>query len=415
MFQTLFKYPRVLAHHLEGPAADERQRFLIHRAKEGAARGTLLGIARELLVIAKHIDIATEKAISINDLEAAASRWVRHQQRRHRVRGSRWSQEWFIHLARTWLHYLGRLHEQARTPSPFADLMKDFVNYMQEERGLSGITIRGRCWHVGKFLDEIIGQNRSLAEVSVRDVDAFLTRKGNQGWGRVSVATSARALRSFFRHAEMRGWCEVGISTGIDGPRLFKQEALPVGLLWTVVQRLITSTTGDRPRDIRDQAILMLLAIYGFRSREVAGLRLEQMNWEREILGVLRPKQRRAQEYPLVQSVGEAILRYLQQVRPRCVRREVFLTLKAPFRPLSPGALHHLVSSRLRALGIESPHRGPHSLRHACAGHLVAEKFSLKEVGDHLGHRSAYATRIYAKVDLAGLREVANFGLGGLS
>ncbi len=403
MFQTLFKYPRVLAHHLEGPAANERQRFLIHRAKEGATRGTLLGIARELLVIAKHIDVATEKAISIDDLEAAASRWVRHQQRRHRVRGSRWSREWFIHLATTWLHFLGRLHEQARPPSPFADLMKDFVNYMQEERGLSEITIRGRCWHVGKFLDELIGQNRSLAEVSVRDVDAFLTRKGSQGWGRVSVATSARALRSFFRHAEMRGWCEVGVATGIDGPRLFKQEALPVGLLWTDVQRLITSTTSDRPRDIRDQAILMLLAIYGFRSREVAGLRLEQMNWEREILGVLRPKQRRAQEYPLVQSVGEAILRYLQQVRPRCVHREIFL------------ALYHLVSSRLRALGIESPHRGPHSLRHACAGHLVAEKFSLKEVGDHLGHRSAYATRIYAKVDLAGLREVANFGLGGLS
>ena len=34
--------------------------------------------------------------------------------------------------------------------------------------------------------------------------------------------------------------------------------------------------------------------------------------------------------------------------------------------------------------------------------------------GDHLGHRSAYATRIYAKVDLAGLREVANFDLEGL-
>jgi site-specific recombinase XerD len=66
------------------------------------------------------------------------------------------------------------------------------------------------------------------------------------------------------------------------------------------VQRLITSTTGDRPRDIRDQAILMLLAIYGFRSREVAGLPLEQVDWEREILGVLRPKQRRAQQYPLV-------------------------------------------------------------------------------------------------------------------
>jgi site-specific recombinase XerD len=47
--------------------------------------------------------------------------------------------------------------------------------------------------------------------------------------------------------------------------------------------------------------------------------------------------------------------------------------------------------------------------------HLVAEGFSLKEIGDHLGHRSAFSTRTYAKVDLAALREVASFDLGGLS
>jgi integrase len=180
------------------------------------------------------------------------------------------------------------------------------------------------------------------------------------------------------------------------------------------VQRLIVSTDGERRRDIRDRAILMLFATYGFRSSEVAGLRLEHVNWEREVIAILRPKQRRMQEYPLVHSVGEAIIRYLQQVRPRCACREIFLTLKAPFRRLSAGALYHLVRSRLSALQIESLHRGPHSLRHACAGHLVAEKFSLKEIGDHLGHRSAFATRTYAKVDMPGLREVANFDLGGM-
>jgi integrase/recombinase XerD len=42
MFESLFKYPKVLAHHVEGPAADERQRFLKHRAHRGAARNTLL-------------------------------------------------------------------------------------------------------------------------------------------------------------------------------------------------------------------------------------------------------------------------------------------------------------------------------------------------------------------------------------
>ena len=151
-----------------------------------------------------------------------------------------------------------------------------------------------------------------------------------------------------------------------------------------------------------------------FVSGEVAGLRLEQVNWEREVISIVRPKQRRMQEYPLIQSVGEAIIKYLQRVRPHCSHREIFLTLKAPFRRLSAGALYHLVRSRLSALQIESVHRGPHSLRHACAGHLVVEKFPLKAVGDHLGHRSTFATRTYAKVDMPGLREVANFDLGGL-
>lgn len=138
------------------------------------------------------------------------------------------------------------------------------------------------------------------------------------------------------------------------------------------------------------------------------------MNWEKETISITRPKQRRVQQYPLVHEVGEAILRYLQQVRPRCVRREIFLTLKAPFRPLSPGGLYNVVSTRLSGLSITSLRRGPHCLRHACAGHLVMEGFSLKQIGDHLGHRNADATRVYAKVDLTGLREVATFDLGGL-
>ncbi|MDD2897999.1 MAG: tyrosine-type recombinase/integrase [Desulfuromonadaceae bacterium] len=55
----------------------------------------------------------------------------------------------------------------------------------------------------------------------------------------------------------------------------------------------------------------------------------------------------------------------------------------------------------------------PHALRHACATHLLSEGFSLKEIGDHLGHQSSSATRIYAKVDLAGLCEVAAFDMRG--
>jgi integrase/recombinase XerD len=76
--------------------------------------------------------------------------------------------------------------------------------------------------------------------------------------------------------------------------------------------------------------------------------------------------------------------------------------------------MYHAVASRLNALGIQTGNHGPHSLRHACAAHLVEAGLSLKEIGDHLGHRGEHATKTYAKVDLAGLREVAAFDLGGL-
>ena len=169
----------------------------------------------------------------------------------------------------------------------------------------------------------------------------------------------------------------------------------------------------DRSQDIRDRAILLLLAVYGLRSGEVVALSLEDLDWEKGILHVSRPKQRRKQDYPLISTVGEAILRYLREVRPRCASRSLFLTIKAPRRALITNSLHSMVSARLEALNICCPRRGPHALRHACAAHLVAEGLSLKQIGDHLGHRSAYATRTYAKVDLVGLRQVADFDLGG--
>ena len=414
MFETLFQYPAVVARHRIGPFAEARQRFLNHCASQGFARTTLQRYARELLVIAERIDIPIGEAIGLSTIEMAANRWAREQHQCQRVHGLRWSRELFVQTAKDWLHFLGSLEMPKPKILPFADRLADFVTYQRDERGLSPATIGNQKWHVEKLLGWLSEQNRGFDNVSLEDVDAFLAANGKQGWGRVSVATSAKALRAFFRYAAGRGWCAATIAAGIDSPRLFQHEGLPVGPPWPAVQRLVASTSGDSAPDIRARALLILLATYGFRSGEVAGLRLQDVNWESEVVSIVRSKQRQVQQYPLVTEAGEAILRYLQRVRPRCARREIFLTLKAPFRRLSQGALYRLVSTRLGALGIQLPRRGPHSLRHACAGRLEAEGFSLKEIGDHLGHRSANSTRIYAKVDLIGLREVANFDLGGL-
>lgn len=414
MFQTLFKYPRVMARHQTGRFAEARNRFLNHCAGRGLADATLLRQARELLVIAERIDITAGESVGLPTIEAAADRWAHEQRTRHRVHDLLWSRTFFIQTATSWFRFLGCLDEPKVEILPWTDRLADFAAYQRDERGLSPVTISGQGWHVKHFLNWLNEQNRDVDQVSLADVDIFLANQGKQGWGRVSVATSAKALRAFFRHAARRGWCAANIAAGIDGPRLFQHEGLPAGPAWPDVQRLIAGAGGGLPQDVRDRAILLLLAIYGLRSGEVRCLRLEDVDWDREIISITRPKPRRTQQYPLVSEVGKAILQYLQSIRPRCARREIFLTLKPPFRQLSASALYGLVNRRLAPLGIHLPRCGPHSLRHACAGHLVAEGFSLKQIGDHLGHRSAYATRIYAKVDLVGLREVADFDLGGL-
>jgi integrase len=141
---------------------------------------------------------------------------------------------------------------------------------------------------------------------------------------------------------------------------------------------------------------------------------LNDLDWEQERLTVRRSKSGRSQIYPLSRVVGAALIRYLREARPPASLREVFVTRHPPFRPMDRGTLYLIVARRLRAVNPALAHHGPHALRHACATHLLEQGLSLKEIGDHLGHRHPDTTRIYAKVDLARLRQVADLDLGGV-
>lgn len=200
-------------------------------------------------------------------------------------------------------------------------------------------------------------------------------------------------------------------SGGLDLPA----SALSSGVA-TVCPRLVrrAAHVGHNSRDIRDRAILLLLAVYGMRRGEVAALRLDQIDWAGRTLRLFRLKRRQPQIYPLVPSAAEALARYIDMVRPLSSCPEVFLCMHAPRRPLKAGSIYDVANRRFVALGIDAAHRGGHALRHACASRLLAEGLSIKEIGDHLGHRSAASTSIYAKVNMQALREVGAFDLGGL-
>jgi site-specific recombinase XerD len=416
MFETLFSYPAVLQRHRDGPLAAERATYLESLAVQGAARGTLLRRAAYCLCVAREVEHRpADHLFDRGEIEGFASAWATKRTADGWAAGSRWPEEHFRFAAIDFLRGIGRLRPRpAAAPGRHDQQLDDFIAAKREGPWLSEATCRGARWQITRFLSYLEQQDVPLGNVEPCHIDAYFQHVAPR-WSRTSLRTSATMVRSWFVHCEHRGWVRPGVAATILLPRIYRHEGLPLGPTWDEVDHMLAKTAGDEPPHLRDHAILRLLSVYGLRSGEVRRLAIEDLDWQRERIRVVRSKSLREETLPLEPSTGNAIARYLRHGRPTSTSRIVFLTLRAPHRPLSPSGMYDVVLRYLSEADLPSRGRGPHGLRHACARHLIESGRSFKEVGDHLGHRSPDATRLYAKVDLASLRRVALSDLGGLS
>ena len=414
MFDQLYKSSQTIARHEAAPYAQERSRYLEYCRQRGDALSTVITKASDLLWIVRRLSVCADLHLTVAQVRAAVVERGEDDGACRRHLDSPAAHKRLLATARSWLRYLGSLREPAEQ-IPFQSRLDEYCRWAEHERGLSEATIYSFRQRIKQFLQWYGPRERPLSDVQITDCEAYLAVGGAHRWCRVSVRNVVDALQGFFLYGAAQGWSPPRLPQALHRPRIYAQESLPAGPPWGDVQRLFAQLDPNRPQDIRARAILMLFAVYGLRASEVAKLRLEDLDWAHDQLRVPRAKRREPQIYPLVPSVGNAIVRYLQAVRHPSAHREVFLTRISPYRPLSTGGLFNIVSAKLQSLEVPCAHHGPHALRHACACRLVAAGLSLKEVGDHLGHRSTSATRVYAKVDVVGLREVAAFDLGELS
>jgi len=416
MFDRLFQNPFVLNRQRSGSLADQRCRYLVHCAEQQMSHETLRRIARYSLIAAEALRLAERPGEVITRAEVAAEvlRWSDRRSRRSTARQIHLLRVDFTNHVIRWLTFLGRLQPASPTRHPFADHITQFLDGVRE-RGLSPQTIIYYSRTLRPFMAQLDEAGFCLETLTVAQLDELVIQKVRDGrYARSTIQRCTSVIRLFTQFAEERGWCRRGLAAAIMAPRVGTHEGLPIGPSWDDVKRLLAATEGNRPPDIRDRALLLLLALYGLRAGEVTALCLQDFDWEREVLSVPHSKSQRSRAYPLCRPVGDAVLRYLREVRPRSERRELFLTLVHPFRPLLASSLGRAVEKRLKELGLTLPRYGSHALRHACATHLLAQGLSLKEIGDHLGHRSPESTRIYTKVDLAALRTVADLPLKDL-
>lgn len=286
------------------------------------------------------------------------------------------------------------------------DLVVEFGRWLDRQCGLAPVTIHNYCWHAGQFLAAL----PQPVHVSVSLLDAGTVTAFMVGFCRDRNANSAksmaRSVRSFLRFAHATGQTPADLRGAVPASADWRLASLPKTVpaadlerLLAVARRSAFTATGRR-----DYAILLLLARLGLRRGEVAGLRLDDIDWRAGELAVTG-KGSRVERLPLPAGPGEAIVAWLANGRPGCETRSVFTTLRPPGRPLSPGAVGHIVGTACQRAGLGRI--GAHRLRHTLASAMLRAGASLPEVGQVLRHRSASSTAIYAKVDEAALRPLA--------
>lgn len=310
-------------------------------------------------------------------------------------------------MLRLVLPICGDDREPLQVSWPFMEQAPGFAAYLRDERGLTEVSI----WHYGHHLRRF---EAYLKRIGCHDLGALSAQvlcdfviEAAKTRRRSSMIGLCSSVRVFLRYLHLQGIVRRDLARSVELPQVYRLADVPRAIGWDEVQRMLAAVERRSPIGRRDYAILLLLVTYGLRAREIANLTLDALDWKHERLHVRDRKAGHVAVYPLSPMVGEAIIAYLKHGRPPTAERCLFLEQRAPYRPFSRQAVSNRANHYLRKIGTTVYRPGSHTLRHTCVQRLVDAGFSLKTIGDYVGHRSASSTQVYAKVAVEALRDVA--------
>ena len=397
--------PRVIepAHQ---PYADAFDRYLIER---GYARNTI----RAYLGYGYHfLRWMQRNGLDLLEIDEAAVAQFRDNHLPHcdcgwPTRGDRRDAHAALRHLIVVLRTLGVVAPRSVITTPVDEELRRFDDYMEHVRGLAPKTrsamlriVRELLWRRFKERPVVFS---ALTPEYVRRCFARLTERCHAP---VSMGAVVSALRGYFRFRASCGDAVHGLVGVLSYPANWDQAALPKTLTDEEVERLLSSLHSPIPAMRRGTAIVRCAVDLGLRSAEIAGLTLDDIDWEAGTLTLRKTKNRREQVLPLPEPTGRAIAAYLQHERPKSPHREVFVRRMAPHdETIGPDLVRKTIRQAYERAGL--PYTRSHLLRHTIARRLLDGGSSLKEVADVLRHRSLNTTLVYAKLDSRNLRSVA--------
>ena len=391
-----------------GPLAPHVERFWTSLIEAGYSRQS----ATQLLFVAAHLSRwLDDRGTSLRRLtEEALGRFLVH--RRRAGYGAFLTRRALAPL----IDCLRRADVVPKVPAatPMTAIDRLFVEYealLIGQRGLLLTTLRTYEWIVRRFVVAVFA-GRPLHWRSVRPADLHAFIVGMEGEPMSCRRLASAALRSWLRFLHTTHRITRDLATAMPHAASWRMTWIPTPLTATQIEKLLKLHDVSTAIGCRDAAIVRLMFRLGLRLGEVAGLKLDDIDWRADEV-IVNGKMRREGRLPMPPDVGAAVAKYVTEARPVVADRKIFIRSRAPRVALTRIGILNAVIRGLRRVGVMKG--GSHLLRQTAATELLRHGASLSQVAHVLRHRSIDTTAIYTKVDHAALRTLARRWPGGVA
>lgn len=285
-------------------------------------------------------------------------------------------------------------------------LVKNYDCHLAEVAGLSRATRQYRCRYAREFLRTRRTRGQlQFANLSTKILTVYVERRA-QGLKPASLRVLTTSLRSLLRFLHFSGFLRQSWAQAVPSPAPWPRSSLPQILSEEQCRKFLDSFDRGTPTGRRDFAMALCLCLLGLRTHEVAALTLEDVDWRQLTVHLLRTKQQRERQIPLPPKLSRALIDYLRRGRPATNARALFVRHRAPLGMAVQ--VHHVRGAMRRAFARCHLNSGRiHLLRHTFATRLHRKGVGLKAIADLLGHVCLDTTAVYARVNLAELRQAA--------
>jgi len=281
------------------------------------------------------------------------------------------------------------------------NIIKEYIIYLNYERGLSKNTINSYISDLKKFFSIV---KKDYKNVDEEDIKKFIKKTLSKNISYRTLSRNISSLKSFYKYLVYAGKINKNPFSFIEQPKLWKN--LPDYLSSEEINKLFSLPDLSKPKGLRDRAMFELMYSTGIRVSELVRLTLDKLNLEMNFVTVVG-KGEKERIIPFNKTTENYIKKYLKEGRGKILKGKssIYIFLNPSGKKLTRQGVWKILKKYGKMIGIENKVK-PHILRHSFATHLLEKGASLRLVQVLLGHSQISTTEIYTFITRERVKEI---------